>query len=243
MSTKVQTYITVQDLEVEVVRKKIKNLHLGVYPPQGRVRISAPLHVDDETIRLTVISRLAWIRRHQKRFQEQCRQSQRELVGGESHYYRGKRYLLRVKEHNAPPAIRIINNTTMEMSVRPGTDREKREAILNQWYRIQLKKEIPPLIEKWEPKLGVQVAEWGIRRMKTRWGTCNIPARRIWINLELAKKPYLCLEYIVVHEMMHLLERNHTKRFTQLMDQFLPLWRQYREELNQSPLVHEKWGY
>ncbi len=228
---------------MEVVRKDIKNLHLGVYPPEGRVRVAAPLRLDDEAVRLAVISRLKWIHRQQDGFERQDRQSQREMVTGESHYVQGRRYLLNVIEHEGPAVICLPNNKTLELRVPPGTSRDKREAVLHQWYRQRLREQIPQLIAKWEPEIGVTVAEWSIKKMKTRWGTCNIDARRIWLNLELAKKPASCLEYILVHEMVHLLERHHNERFKQLMDRLMPLWRLHREELNRAPLSHENWVY
>jgi predicted metal-dependent hydrolase len=230
-------------MPVEIVRKDIKNLHLGVYPPSGRVRVAAPLRLGDEAIRLAVISRLGWIRRQQKSFTVQERQSQREMVSGESHYFQGRRYRLAVAEHGGAAAVRFRNNSTLELLVRPGTDRNGREAVLNRWYRQWLREQIPVLIAKWEPKIDVSAAEWGIKRMKTRWGTCNPDARRIWLNLELAKKPASCLEYILVHEMVHLLERHHNERFKGLMDRLMPQWRTYRQELNRAPLVHEDWAY
>ncbi len=233
----------VQGLSVEVQRKPIKHLHLAVYPPHGRVRVSAPEFVGDDAIRLAVINKLGWIRRQQQKFSAQARQSQREMVSGESHYYLGKRYLLSVVEENVPPRVRILNNRTLELRVRPGSDRDKREAVLYAWYRARLKAQIPSLIAKWEPVIGVQVAEWGVRRMKTRWGSCNIQARRVWLNLELVKKPPQCLEYVLVHEMVHLLERLHNDRFRAYMDQFMPQWRLYRDELNRAPLAHEDWRY
>lgn len=228
---------------MEIVRKDIKNLHLGVYPPSGRVRVAAPLRLGDEAIRLAVVSRLGWIRRQQRSFAEQERQSQREMVSGESHYFQGRRYRLAVVEHVGPAAVRFRNNATLELRVRPGTDRKRREAVLNRWYRQWLREQIPILIAKWERKIGVSAAEWGIKRMKTRWGTCNPDARRIWLNLELAKKPPSCLEYILVHEMVHLLERNHSERFRELMNRLLPQWRTHRQQLNRAPLVHEDWEY
>jgi hypothetical protein len=233
----------VQGIPVEVVRKDIKNLHLGVYPPHGRVRVAAPLRLDDEAVRLAVISRLAWIRRQQKGFDQQDRQSEREMVTGESHYVQGRRYRLDVIERDGPPAVRLRNNTILELRVRPGASREQREAVLHRWYRRRLREQIPPLIAKWEPEIGVTVADWGIKKMKTRWGTCTIKARRIWLNLELAKKPAACLEYILVHEMVHLLERHHNDRFRNLMDKLMPQWRLHREELNRWPLAHEDWTY
>jgi hypothetical protein len=165
------------------------------------------------------------------------------MVTGESHYVQGRRYRLDVVEQNAPATVRLRNNTFLELRVRPGTDRQKREAVLAQWYRQQLRQQIPALIARWEPIIGVTVAEWGIKKMKTRWGTCNIQARRIWLNLELAKKPVACLEYILVHEMVHLLERQHNDQFRAYMDRFLPQWRLHRDTLNQFPLAYEEWEY
>lgn len=235
--------ILVNDLVIDVVRKEIKNLHLAVYPPDGRVRVAAPLHVDDEAVRLFAVSKLAWIRRQRAKFEEQERQSAREYVSGESHYFQGRRYLLNVLYHDGPPRVVLRNNTTMDLYVRPGSNTAQRERALFDWYRAQLKAAVPPLLTKWEPVVGVQVADWRVKRMKTKWGTCTIEARRIWLNLELAKRPVRCLEYIIVHEMVHLLERGHTERFTAYMDQFLPQWRLLRDELNRGPLAHETWEY
>jgi len=180
--------ITVNNLTVDIVRKDIKNMHLAVYPPDGRVRVAAPLRVNDEAVRLAVISKLAWIKRQQTLFQGQERQSAREYVYRESHYYWGNRYLLNVAYHDAPPQVVIRNKTTLDLFVRPGSDTAQRERVLLAWYRQQLKAAIPPLIAKWEPIIGVDVADWGVKRMKTKWGTCTIEARRIWLNLELVKK-------------------------------------------------------
>ena len=235
--------ITVNDLVVDVVRKDIKNLHLAVYPPTGRVRVAAPLRVDDEAVRLAVISRLAWIKRQQAKFEAQERQSAREYVSGESHYYQGSRYLLNVVYHDAAPKVVLRNKTKLDLFVRTRSDTAKRERVLLGWYRRQLKAMIPPLITKWEAIIGVQVADWGVKRMKTRWGSCTIEAQRIWLNLELVKKPPHCLEYIVVHEMVHLLERLHNDRFVDHMDRFMPQWRLFREELNRAPLAHATWEY
>ncbi len=235
--------IDVRGTPVEVVRKDIKNLHVGVYPPNGRVRVAAPLRLDDDAVRLAVISRLGWIRRKQAEFEQQDRQSRREFVTGESHYFEGRRYRIDVTEHDGPPTVRLLNNTTMALSVRPGADRDKREAVLHRWYRRQLRDRLPALLAKWEPKVGVQIAEVRIRKMKTCWGTCNRDARRIWLNLELAKKPASCLEYIVVHEMVHLIERHHNDRFRDLMDRLIPQWRLHRDELNRAPLAHVDWRY
>ncbi len=233
--------IDVRGTTVEIVHRDIKNLHVGVYPPSGRVRVAAPLRLDEDAVRLAVISRLGWIRRQQAGFQQQARQSQREFVTGESHYVEGRRYRLGVTEHDGPPTVRLLNNTTLALTVRPDTSRDKREAVLYRWYRHRLRSRLPALLAKWESRVGTRGTETRIKKMKTHWGTCNADARRIWLNLELAKKPVLCLEYILVHEMVHLIERNHTDRFRQLMDTLMPQWRVYRDELNQSPLAHEAW--
>jgi len=236
-------HFTVSGIKVEVVRKDIKNLHLGVYPPNGRVRVAAPLVVSDEAVRLAVIDKLGWIRRQKAKFAEQPRQSQREMVNGESHFFLGQRYRLRVHEQDAPARVAIRGVASLDLFVRPGTSAEQREAILLRWHREQLKALIPPLLEKWQPILGVQVADWGVRKMKTKWGSCNPASRRVWFNLELAKKPMLCLEYIVVHELVHLLERHHNDRFAGLIEAHVPQWRQYREMLKKAPLGHEEWEY
>lgn len=233
----------VRGIRVEVVRKDIKNLHLGVYPPAGRVRVAVPLVVADEAVRLAVIDKLAWIRRQKAKFAEQPRQSQREMVNGESHYFWGKRYRLRVHEVDAPARVAVRGIASLDLFVRPGATALQREELLQGWYRQQLKARVPILLAKWQPVLGVQVGHWGIKKMKTKWGSCNIAAQRIWLNLELAKKPAMCLEYVVVHELVHLLERSHSERFTALMDGWMPDWRNRRAVLNSGVLAHEVWAY
>ena len=235
--------IEVRGITVEVVRKPIKHLHLGVYPPGGRVRVAAPLRIDDEAVRLAVITRLAWIRKRQEAFLDQARQSQREMVTGESHYIWGERHRLQVIEAAGRPHVWLERNHRLAVRVRPGTPAHTRRELLDRWYRSALKDAIPPLIAKWEPVVGERVVAWGVKRMKTKWGSCNPEARRIWLNLELAKKPPACLEYVLVHEMAHLLERRHNDRFRALMDGFLPGWRLQRDELNRAPLAHEDWTY
>jgi len=235
--------IVVSNISVDVVRKNIKNLHLAVYPPNGRVRVAVPFRMNDDAVRLAIISKLAWIKRHQTKFAGQERQSARDFVTGESHYFQGRRYRLNVEYHNGAPKVVISNNTTIDLLVREGSDKSQRQRALTEWYRSQLKEQIPSLIDKWQPIVNMSVAEWGVKQMKTKWGTCNIKAQRIWLNLELVKKPVHCLEYIIVHEMLHLLERNHNDRFKLLMDKFMPQWRSYREELNRAPLAHDAWSY
>lgn len=228
--------ITVSDLVIDIDRKDIKNLHLGVYPPDGRVRIAAPLKVDDEAVRLFAISKISWIKKHQAKFKAQERQSKREFVSGESHYFQGKRYLLNVIYHKGTSKVQIRNNTYIDLYVKEGSDEAQRQKVIMNWYRQHLKQAIPPLIKKWEAIICVQVNDWGVKQMKTKWGTCNIEAKRIWLNLELAKKDKHCLEYVVVHEMTHLLERHHNDRFMALMDKFIPNWHFYKDDLNRAPL-------
>ena len=230
-------------LSIDVVRKDIKNMHLAVYPPTGRVRIAVPLRIDDESVRLFAISKIAWIRKQQRNFVAQDRIPPRQYKERESHYFQGKRYLLRVIEQDAPPKVILKTKTYIDLYVRPDTAPEQRATILNEWYRTELKKLIQPLIDKWESQVGVSVNEWQVKQMKTKWGTCNIEEKRIWINLELAKKPLYCLEYIVVHEMIHLLERHHNDRFLSLMGKLMPQWKFYKEELNRLPVSHGEWEY
>lgn len=235
------SHIQVSGIGVEIRRKAIKNLHVGVYPPYGRVRVAAPRHVDDEAVRLAIVSRLGWIRRQQQGFARQERQSAREMVTGESHYFKGRRYRLNVVERPGSPRVRVTGHDTLELNVPSDTDRDGREQVLERWYRCQLRARIPALLSKWEGVIGVEVADYRVRKMKTRWGSCNAEARRVWLNLELMKKPPRCLEYILVHEMVHLLERHHNNRFRALMDQYMPDWRLRKDELNQAPLAHESW--
>ncbi len=235
--------ITVNDIQIDVIRKNIKNIHLAVYPPNGRIRLSAPFETKDDTLHLFAVSKLGWIKRQQKKFIDQERITAREYKQRESHYYQGVRYLLNIIEHEAPPKIVLRNKTYMDMYVRPGTTVSRRNEIMNQWYRIELKKHIPPLIEKWEKRMNLKVNEWCIRQMKTKWGSCNIEKKRIWINLELAKKPEHCLEYIIVHEMLHFIERHHNEKFLYYLKTYLPNWKQLKTELNKFPVSHADWGY
>ena len=227
---------------IDIVRKNIKNIHLAVYPPHGRVRLAAPLSVNDETIRLFVVAKLGWIHRQQRNFERQERISEREYSYRESHYFQGRRYLLNIVERNAPPQVLIRNARTIDLYIRPGASTSKRQEIMNSWYREQLQQQIPEIIAKWEGLMGVKVHEWQIKQMKTKWGACTIEKKRLWLNLELAKKPIHCLEYVIVHEMVHLLERHHNERFFQYMTTFLPHWQQIRAELNNLPLGHADWN-
>jgi len=242
VTTDVRT-IAVSGIPVEVVRKDIKNLHVGVYPPHGRVRVAAPLRLNDDAVHLAIATRLGWIRRQQRGFEHQDRQSKREFVNGESHYVFGRRYRLAITEGAGKGTVRIRSNRVLEMAVRASSDRKLRERVLNDWYRSLLRERLPDLISLWEPRVGVRVREWGIRKMKTRWGTCNQAARKIWLNLELAKKPESCLEFIVVHELIHIIERHHNDAFRSHMDRLLPAWKNVRDQLNRAPLGDERWDY
>lgn len=230
------------DITVDVILKDIKNVHLSVYPPLGKVRIAAPQRMTLDTIRIYTISKLSWIKKQQQKFSRQSREAPREYITKEGHYFLGKRYLLKVIEHDAAPYINV-KHKTIELYVRPGTEMQKKQAIMNEWYRTELKQLVPDLIYKWEPIMGVKVNQFGVRKMKTKWGTCNKDANRIWLNLELAKKPFHCIEYIIVHEMVHLLERHHNDRFIALMNSYLPEWKQLRNELNKLPVSHTEWDY
>lgn len=232
--------IDVNGITVDIVRKEIKNLHLGVYPPDGKVRVAAPLAVNDEAIRYAVIGKIGWIKQQQAKFYNQPRQSHREMINGESHYFLGKRYRLKVIESTALTKV-ICNKSIIELHTHPQSNSEKRQQVLQQWYRKEIKSLIPPMLNKWQPLLNVEVTEWGVKKMKTKWGSCNTSERRIWINLELIKKPIRCLEYIIVHELVHLLEKHHNTRFKAHMDNFMPQWRQYRDELNNEPFGHDHW--
>ncbi|MEV6776037.1 M48 family metallopeptidase [Streptomyces syringium] len=240
MST-TSTRITVLGIDVQVDFKDIKNLHIGVYPPAGRVRVAAPQRMDDDQVRLAVIQRLPWIRRQQDELSSARRQSVREMVGGESHYVWGVRRRLKVVERPGRPHVEIDGDRLVLYAL-PGTDDQRRRDLLDQWYREQLRRAVPPLVERWEAKLGVSVPWWGIRRMKTKWGSCNQETGRLWFNSELAKKHPESLEYVIVHEMTHFLERGHGPRFARLMDTFLPDWRSRRDALDAAPLADELWA-
>lgn len=236
-------FITVNGLQVQVVRKRIKNLHLAVYPPDGRIRVAAPEHIGDESIRLAVVQRLPWVKKQRTQLLEQPRQSAREYVTGESHYLKGKRYRMRVVNRPASAKVAVTGNATITLHVAPESTPSERERILMTWYRSELKLLAAPLVEKWQSKLGITISDWRIKRMKTRWGSCNPDAQRIWLNLELIKKPTRCLEYIIVHEMIHIWEPNHGPAFVAHMNRILPDWQNRRDELNRFPAAHESWSY
>ncbi|MGA7617272.1 MAG: SprT family zinc-dependent metalloprotease [Thermoanaerobaculia bacterium] len=234
--------LSIGGISVAVVRKDIKNLHVGVYPPDGRVRVAAPVTVSDAAVRAAVAGKLGWIKRQRRGFENQPRESAREMVSGETHYYLGRRYRLRVVVENAPRAV-SLRGQTMEIRVRPGDDAMRRRELLDEWYREQLRALLPPLLKKWGRKVGAHAEAFGIKRMKTKWGACSVGPRRIWLNLELAKKPVGCLEYLVVHELVHLRFHRHDEQFLALIDRLLPRWKQTRRILNATSLAHAEWKY
>lgn len=236
------TQITLGDLNIAVELKEIKNLHLSVLPPDGKVRISAPKKMDLDKIRVYALSKLQWIRNQQKKFKSQARETTREYLTRESHYYQGKRYLLKIIEVDEKPKV-ILKHSEIHLCIKPNSDVHKRKEILESWYRMQLKEQIPNIIDRWEKKIGVYSNSFGIKKMKTKWGSCNTESKKIWINLELAKKPVECLEYIVLHELIHLIERTHNEKFIKLLDTHMPKWRFHKEELNRFPISHPSWEY
>ena len=236
------TQVKLGDIAVDVMLKDIKNVHLSVHPPTGRVRITAPKRMSLDTIRVFAISKLAWIKQQQEKLRRQERETPRQYLDRESHYVWGKRYLLKVDEADTAPKVELKHSKII-LLVRPGLNDETRQAIVGRWYREQIKVTVPELIAKWERIIGVKVERVFVQKMKTKWGSSNPRTRSIRLNTELAKKPRDCLEYIVVHEMLHLLERRHNDRFTALMDNYLPQWRNLREMLNSAPLGHESWNF
>jgi predicted metal-dependent hydrolase len=234
--------IKLGDIPVDVVLKAIKNVHLSVHPPTGRVRIAAPKRMSIDTIRVFAISKLDWIKQQQTKLREQERETPREYVDRESHYVWGKRYLLTVSESDEPPSVEL-KHSRMVLRMRPGTDERRRQALMEAWYREQIKQAVPLLLARWQPLMGVRVERFFVQRMKTKWGSCNHKAWTIRLNTELAKKPAECLEYIVVHELVHLLEPTHNARFVALMDRFMPKWQFHRQVLNRLPVRREKWSY
>lgn len=228
------------EIAIAVTRKKIKHVHLSVYPPAGRVTLVAPAGTRLEVARAYAVSRLGWIREQQTKLRAQARETPRQFIERESHYLWGRRYLLSIREQDAKPSVRLTHRQ-LTLTVRPGTSRAKRQAIMHEWHKSLLHDVVPALIRRWEPKLGVEVAGYFLQRMKTKWGSCNHRARHIRLNTELVKKPKDLLEYVVVHEMLHLIAPTHSEQFLTLMTKHYPSWREAREELNELPLAAEAW--
>ncbi|MCD5413456.1 MAG: M48 family metallopeptidase [Clostridiales bacterium] len=217
---------------IQVIKKNIKNMHLSVLPPNGIVRVSVPLSVDDDAIRLFIVSKIGWIKKQKERFKNQARQSERRFIDGESVYVWGNRYRLVIKHGSKKNRVEIKGDR-LYLYVREKSTVKQREAALNKWYRELLKKEITKFVEIWQRRIGIKVDSCRVKNMKTRWGTCNTVDKRIWINLQLAKKPLSCLEYIVLHELTHLLEESHNEVFVAYMDKFMPDWRMRKSILNE----------
>lgn len=234
--------VDIGSISVQLNRKAIKNLHISVLPPDGRVRVSAPNAMTDNAIRRAVVSRIPWIRQQQAQFVSQPRQSQREMVSGECHYLWGKAYRLQVIECSGKTEVRVIRKRIC-VSVPADSSIETKARAINEFYRVELKRRVAELILTWQQRLNVKLSAWVVRKMKTKWGSCNTDTKRILLNLELAKKPPECLEYILVHELVHLIERRHNERFKNYMDRLLPDWRERRDLLNNMPLAHEDWIY
>ena len=230
------------EIAVEVRRKDVRHVHLSVHPPLGRVTLVAPATTRSAVVRAYAISKLGWIRQQQNRMRAQARETPRQFVTRESHYVWGRRYLLTVIERERKPSV-TLSHRRMTLSVRPGSSREKRAEIIHDWHKALLHEAVPRLIQKWEPRLKVRVAAYYLQRMKTKWGSCNHTARNIRLNTELVKKPKDLLEYVVVHEMAHLLAPTHSERFAKLMNQHYPSWREARLELNELPLSAESWRW
>ena len=234
--------VQIGSLSLQLNRKAIKNLHISVLPPDGRIRVSAPEQMTETAIRMAVVSRIPWIKKQQRDFAAQPRQSDRDMVSGECHYFWGKRHRLSVIERAGRHEVKVSGGK-IHMFVNSGTSVENRALVLAEFYRAQLKTQVEKLIPEWQQRMAVEVADWSVKKMKTKWGSCNVSVKRIWLNLELAKKPPECLEYILVHELVHLLERKHNERFRIYMDKFMPNWRERWNLLNNMPLAFETWSY
>lgn len=233
-------HLTVAGLGVDVVFGEIKNLHISVYPPLGRLRVAAPEHMSEDTIRLAIVQRLPWIKRQREELQQAQRQTKREMDSGETHYVWGQRYRLDVSRTSGKHNVEVKGQTLWVVTPE-GSDGNEKRATLDRWYRRELKAAVPALLAKWQPIVGAEADKIVVRRMKTKWGTCVASSKTIWLNPELAKKNPRSLEYIIVHELTHLHERTHNDRFVALMDEFLPDWRARRDELNVAPLAEEEW--
>lgn len=224
------SHIEIDGISIEIIRKPIKNMHLRIYPPDGRVQISAPLRLNIKYIHKQVEAKREWLHTQRARLQSLPAPSEPSMELGETHYFLGQAYTLLCHETQNRGGI-ILKDNALFLSAKPNATALEKQVILKQWYQMQMQSLISPLIKKWQPLIGVSVADWGVKMMKTRWGSCNIQKRRIWLNLVLIKKPLICLEYVLVHEMIHLLEASHNARFYQFMDKFMPDWRTHQKSL------------
>ena len=232
--------IRLGEIAIAVTRKDIKHVHLSVHPPAGRVTLVAPKGTRLEVARAYAVSKLGWIREQQAKLFGQARETPRQFVERESHQLWGRRYLLSVVEEDVKPFVRL-DHRRIKLTIRPGSSRAKREQVIHEWHKLLLHEVVPALIKKWEVKLGVTVSGYFLQRMKTKWGACNHRAGNIRLNTELVKKPKDLLEYVVVHEMVHLLEPTHSDRFLAILEEHYPSWREARSELNELPLTAEAW--
>jgi predicted metal-dependent hydrolase len=230
-------------IDVEINRRDIKNIHLSVLPPNGRVRLSVPSKTNEQAIRLAIVNKLAWIKKQQADFAGQERQSLREMVNGECHYLWGRKYRLKITHTQGKYSVQAKGNGLLELKVSESTSIDNRLKLLNRFYRDEMQRSLEKLVPLWQKKLGVEANSLNIKKMKTKWGSCNIQAKRVWLNLELAKKPPECMEFILVHEFIHLLERHHNDRFRSLISQHMSNWRERRDLLNSLPLAYEDWSY
>ena len=237
-----QAQLQLGEITIDVIWKDIRNVHLSVHPPTGRVSIAAPLRIPLDTIRVFAISKLGWIRQQQNKLLKQEREAPREYLSRESHYVWGRRYLLSIVESEGPTSVEL-RHSRLVLNARPDWDQTRKQMVIERWYRDQLRAAVPPLCAKWEPILGVQAERFYVQRMKTKWGSCNSQSRTIRLNTDLAKKPRECLEYILVHELLHIIEPTHNARFQFLLQQYMPKWQSYRQTLNRLPVRHESWEY
>ncbi len=232
--------ITIGEINIAVTRKNVKNVHLSVHPPEGHVTLVAPSNTRLDVARAYAITKLPWIRQQQEQLRNQAREAPREFVKRESHYLWGRRYLLNIIEQNAKPQV-VVDHKRITLFLRPGNSIEKRREVMHEWHKTLLHDFIPDVIQKWEPKLGVKVKRYYLQKMKTKWGSCNHQSGHIRLNTELVKKPKDLIEYVVVHEMVHLIEPTHNDRFLSILTQSYPTWREARQELNELPLAAEEW--
>lgn len=226
-------YILIEGIRIEVIRKNIKNINLRIKAPNGTVKISVPRKLPEETIKSFVLSKLNWIKKHQKVIANRQKELPKKFISGESHFFTGKEYLLIVESKNRKPSV-FIDDDKIYLFSRPDATTQKREEIFTEWYREEMKKMLPSIISKWEAIVGVKTHQFGIKKMKTRWGSCNTRTKKIWLNLELIKKDNVLLEYVVLHEIIHLIEPSHNQKFYTLMDKFMPNWKSYRKKINQK---------
>jgi len=240
MSTN-QNMLKIGGIEAVVLYKAVKNLHLNVLPPAGKVRVTVPLKMKDDAVRTFLATRISWIKEQQLKFKDQTREMPREYISGETHYFFGNKYRLEVVYSNEKSGISFKGKSKIILTTKPNSSILKREKIMLNWYRAELRKFLDKSFVKWEQKIGVKAKKWDIRKMKTRWGSCNNKTKQIWLNLELVKKPENCINYVIVHELIHIIEDKHSDKFLSLLKKYFPKWKSTKEELNRFILSHEEW--